>query len=125
MPGESVLSAADLTEFRVLAENLALTDSCDILRYVEVPDDEGGWTDTWATLALGVSCRVRPGGLSPRETVVRERVAEDRFYVVTMPALQDITARDQIVWQGKTLEVVGVGFRTDEVLRPVEARLIS
>lgn len=118
----SIPNAADLAQMRAESD-LALTDTCTIRRYTSVSDSEGGATDTWVDNATSVPCRVSPVGQAER--IIGQRLAAESQWIVRFTATRDITVRDRIVWDGRTLEVTGVADRTDETSTVVAAREVA
>jgi hypothetical protein len=102
---------------------LSLTDLCDIWEYTAISDLEGGQTDTWSETQSDIPCRVAPGGLSPREQIVAQKLRAERVYTVTLPAETAIDERDRIVWRGDTYEVKSVAKETTQFLQQVMVEL--
>jgi head-tail adaptor len=102
----SLLSATDLAAMKA-TQALALPSTCTIQRVTRVADTLGGYTETWATLASGVACRLSAVGAST-EVVVAERWAGRAMYQLTLPAGQDVTADDRVVISSVTYEVAGL-----------------
>lgn len=91
-----MISAAETADIRLDAADY-LPDSCLIERPgTPTSDNAGGWTSTYAPLASAVPCRLAPGGLRSGETVVADRIDATNDWTVTLPALQDVTAKDRI-----------------------------
>jgi head-tail adaptor len=102
----SLLSATDLAAMKA-TQALALPSTCTIERRSLVADTLGGYTETWATLASGVACRLSAMS-APSEVVVAERWAGRAMYQLTVPAGQDVTADDRVVVGSVTYEVAGL-----------------
>lgn len=114
----ALLTAEDVACVReALAESL--TDVCSISRPTDTADAFGGQARTWSTVAASVPCRIAPETRRPVEEGREGRFAVIGDYVVTLPAGQDVTERDRIVIGGVTYEVLGVRYRTNELLRRV------
>lgn len=90
-------------------------DTCTIQRATETVTS-GGVTQTWATLASGVSCRVSRIGQGATEGLGANgatlAVGQRR---IKLPAGQDVTVKDRIVTGGVTYEVVDVQSISNEV----------
>ena len=90
-------------------------DTCTIQRATESVTS-GGVTQTWATLASGVSCRLSRIGQGATEGLgangATTAVGQRR---IKLPAGQDVTVKDRIVAGGVTYEVVDVQSVSNEV----------
>ena len=90
-------------------------DTCVIQRAAESVTS-GGVTQTWATLASGVSCRVSRIGQGGTEGLgangATTAVGQRR---IKLPAGQDVTPQDRIVTGGVTYEVADVQSVSHEV----------
>lgn len=81
-------------------------DTCSTLRRTLVSDGGGGYTETWATVAANVACRV---DMNPRELsdemheLAREYQATP--IAVKVPRTQDVTLADRLGFDGRTYEV--------------------
>lgn len=104
-----MLTATDLAFMRGQQAD-ALPDTCTISRKTLASDGAGGHTETWATVASGVACRVAMDqsamGLTP-ESVLADRVVHEGRFVVTLPIGTDVTPKDRIVVGSRTFEVTG------------------
>lgn len=89
----------------------SLPDTCTISRASSAADALGGQTLTWSTIAT-VACRVSPtSGVSGREDTRAARDTAVAPWMVTLPALTDVTAADRIVFGARTFEVLDVAAR--------------
>ena len=90
-------------------------DTCTIQRATESVTS-GGVTQTWATLASGVSCRLSRIGQGATEGLgangATTAVGQRR---IKLPAGQDVTPKDRIVTGGVTYEVADVQSVSHEV----------
>ncbi len=90
-------------------------DTCTIQRATETATS-GGVTQSWATLASGVTCRVSRIGQGATEGLgangATQAVGQRR---IKLPAGQDVTVKDRIVSGGVTYEVVDVQSISNEV----------
>lgn len=112
------LTAGELTLARTDAASL-LTDSCAISRPTFTPNDSGGGSNNYTTVAT-VGCRIGP--LTSAEVLRGGANTETTDVAVTLPANTDVRAADRLVTGGRTYEVTGITDRTDELLRRVSAR---
>lgn len=103
----SYLSANDLVAMRA-AQTAALPSTCTTMRKSTVADGIGGQTETWATLASNVACRLMPISNSA-EQVVESRFAGMELWQLTLPYSTDITHNDRVVIGTVTYEVAGEG----------------
>ena len=112
------LTATELTTMRTEAEAL-MPDTCTVLRSTEVPDGQGGYTQTWVEHA-DYACNVAAG---PYMRFGAERVAGGQTTPVgilfaSLPHDADVVASDRIGWikageaTGATLEVTQSGTRS-------------
>ena len=90
-------------------------DTCVIQRATESVTS-GGVTQTFATLASGVTCRLSRIGQGATEGLgsngATRAIGQRR---IKLPAGQDVTAKDRIVTGGVTYEVVDVQSISNEV----------
>lgn len=99
-----MLSATDLQIMRAARAGL-LPDTCQIQRPARAGDGQGGWSDTWATVAT-VACAVAPDTEDPEPEAVADRLAAVVKWFVTLPALTDARAGDRVLTGGRTFTVV-------------------
>ncbi len=114
----SVLGAGELGSIR-REVNATLEDTCTIQRVTITRTADGAEVEAWTTLASAVPCRVAPSGYQTSEPVVGGQQVQQATYIVTLQADTDITARDRILWNGRTFNVVSVVPRTLELARRV------
>lgn len=102
------LSAADLAAMRDTLED-TLPDVCVIQRRSLTTDSQGGRTESWVAAGT-VDCRLSPlsAGQGANEATRGDRIAGDEDWVITMPALTDVTVRDRLVVGSVTYEPVGL-----------------
>lgn len=102
--------------------NEYLPDTCTIQRYTETVTGDGT-TQSWADLAAGVACRVSPLASGTAESLGADAslraVAQ---WTVWLPAGQDVTVRDRVIFGSRTFEVARVGARSYEVIRELICR---
>ncbi len=113
------ITAIELASMRDEAETL-MPDSCAVLRPTEVPDGQGGWTQTWATAGT-YACNLATG---PYMRFSAERVAAGQVTPVgivgiSLPHDADVNPDDRIVWTPAgevtarmTIEVTQFGSRS-------------
>jgi hypothetical protein len=108
----ALIGATTLADLRTRAEAM-LGDTCTITRPGSPTTDAvGGETTTFATVASGVACLLRPAGAGD-ERVVGGGTTAVATWVVRLPAGTDVRAADRIT------TTVGAETRTLEVLPPV------
>lgn len=103
----SVLSDAEVLEFRGLVESLAMPDSYAIVRDTATVDSGGGSTTTEHTVGVG-DCRVRAlsGGA---ERAVADRLGWSMAYAVDLPYDAMLTPADRLLVNGtRVMEVGGI-----------------
>jgi hypothetical protein len=103
----SVLTDAEVLEFRGLVEELAMPDSYAIVRDTPVDDNAGGRTTTEQTVGVG-DCRVRAltGGA---ERAVADRLGWSMAYAVDLPYDASLTPADRLLVNGtRTMEIGGI-----------------
>jgi hypothetical protein len=93
-----MITAAELTSMRDEAETL-MPDEAVVLRAVETPDGQGGWTSAWATDGT-YACNAAAG---PYMRFGAERVAAGQVTPVgiiflSLPHDADVNAGDRIAW---------------------------
>lgn len=119
-----MLSASEVASMRTTAER-ALPSTCTIQRKTSVSDGGGGTTETWASYAEDVACRVAPAGGGETGTA-GDRINDETTHIVTLPALADITEADRLVIDGQTYEATAVRKRgVWEITRRVEAKEVA
>jgi head-tail adaptor len=101
------LSSAEISAMRTAA-NAILPDTCTIQRVTRASDGMGGYTDTWATLASSVACRLDSESINLREESVQAAIFVVDDYTLYLKNDQDITARDRVVLNSITYEVTVV-----------------
>lgn len=102
-----------------------LPDSCTIQRYAETVTGDGT-SQSWATLASGVACRVSPLASGASEALGADQSLQAvAQWTIWLPAGQDVTVRDRIAYQGRTFEVARVGARSYEVTRECICREVT
>jgi SPP1 family predicted phage head-tail adaptor len=114
-----MLSAAELADMRTVQAQ-AMTGTCVISRKTLIADGMGGYTETWAAAGT-VSGRVWPASESGAESLIADRITESDAWVITVPYATDITAKDRVVADGRTFEVVSAIAHTWETARRVVA----
>ena len=87
--------AAIVADLRPVHDDLALPDTCTILRTVTVSDGRGGTTQTESTIAT-VRCSLDVSGMSGQEYVAGSVENVNLPYVVTLPYGTDVTEQDRI-----------------------------
>lgn len=112
------LSTAELTSMRTEAQTF-MPDSAVVLRSVETPDGQGGYTSVWGT-ANTYACNAASG---PYMRFGAERVAAGQLTPVgiiflSLPWDADVRASDRIAWTkageatATTMEVTQAGSRS-------------
>ena len=125
------LTAADLATMRADAEAF-MPDECSVLRSTEVPDGQGGFTQTWATVAT-YACNVAAG---PYMRFGAERVSAGAITPVgiifaSLPHDADVLAADRIGWvkegaeTGVNLEVTQDGTRSWAINRRLACKEVG
>lgn len=117
------LSASELADFRGVSDS-ALPDSCVIGTASWAENAIGGGTETF-TPSGTVACRLAPGGLSPAERAMGERLTVVGDYVITMPASTIVPHSSRITTLGRTFEVVDAKHRSDEIALRVAVREVT
>lgn len=116
----------------------ALPDRCAITRVTRTVDPTtGGYTESEATYASGIPCRVDKSGLSPRERAIADRFGSVQTVNIMLSALPtrwpggviDVRADDTLVISGDfagTYQAAEEGGPTsDELARTLVAVKIS
>lgn len=109
-----MLTPIEIEELRA-QQAQALPDLCSISRPTRVVDNTGGYSDTFATVASNVACRV--SRQTPREVQQAGKTVVLADWVVTLPYGTDARADDVITTGAQTLHIVGLlsgGWRTAE-----------
>lgn len=92
-------------------------DTCTIQRATETSTGDGT-SQSWATLASGVACRVSPLASGASEALGADASLQSvAQWTVWLPAGQDVTVRDRVVFGSRTFEIARVGARSYEVSR--------
>ena len=114
-----MLTAAELADMRTVQAQ-AQAGTAVISRKTLTADGMGGFTETWAAAGT-VTCRVWPASESGAESLIADRITESDAWVITVPYATDITAKDRVVADGRTFEVVTAIAHTWETARRVVA----
>lgn len=114
-----MLSAAELADMRTVQAE-AMAGTAVISRKTLTTDGMGGFTETWAASGT-VTCRVWPATESGAESLIADRITESDAWVITVPYATDVTAKDRVVADGRTFEVVSAIAHTWETARRVVA----
>ena len=114
-----MLTAAELADMRTVQAQ-AMAGTAVISRKTLASDGMGGFTETWAASGT-VTCRVWPATESGAESLIADRITESDAWVITVPYATDITAKDRVVADGRTFEVVSAIAHTWETARRVVA----
>lgn len=101
----SAIPAAELAS--ITSDLFSYADkSCEVRRYTRIDDDEGGSSETWATIAT-VPCLVIDA-ISPAEQVVASQVLGRVGKKILMPPDTDVVITDQLRVDGVTFRIIGV-----------------
>ena len=114
-----MLTAAELADMRSVQAQ-AMAGTAVVSRKTLTADGMGGFTETWSAAGT-VSCRVWPARESGAESLIADRITEADAWVITVPYATDVTAKDRIVADGRTFEVVSAIAHTWETARRVVA----
>lgn len=94
-----------------------LPDLCTIQRATDTASGDGT-SQSWATLASGVACRVSARGRSASEAVGgAQAIRAATEWTIWLPAATDVTVRDRIVVGSRTFEVQRVDAKSYETSR--------
>lgn len=100
-----MFTAAELAEMR--ATTLAsLPDTCTIQTKSIADDGQGGQTESYATSASGVACRVKADNIRVAEIIAQDGVRLQQTYTATFAHDRVLNKTDRIIWNAKTLEVI-------------------
>lgn len=121
-----MLTEAELARMRTTL-NDSLPGTCVIWRATAgTADGAGGYSGGSVTASGTVICRVQPITPHPAQTMEAGQLIVTNAWVVTVPALSDVTSRDRIASGGQTFEVLGVlGTRTYELSRRAICREVK
>lgn len=101
-----MLSASDLAYMRGL-QNQAMPGTVVIERYTLTSDGAGGYTETW-TAAGTVTGRIYPRRMQGEERITGGQVVSETDWFATLPVGTVIDARDRLLYDNRTWEVVRV-----------------
>lgn len=118
-----MLTAAEVAEMRTI-QAMALPGTAVISRRTLAADGMGGFTESWAAVGT-VTCRVGPASESGAERMIADRITETDAWVLTLPAETSVLAKDRIVAEGRTFEVVNAIAHSWETARRVVAIEVS
>lgn len=96
--------AAIVADLRPLHDDLALPDTCEIVRVTTVPDGRGGTTTTESTIDT-VRCALDVSGQSGNEYVAGSVENVNLPYTITLPYGTDVNEQDTIGVDGRTFAV--------------------
>ena len=113
-----------IASLRALSEQY-LPDTCSIQRGTETTSGDGT-SVTWSDLATGVACRVSPLASSASEALGADASLQAvAQWTVWVPAGQDVTVKDRVVFGSRTFEVARVGASSYEVIRELICREVT
>ena len=102
--------------------NQFLPDTCTISGGTETTSGDGT-SVTWSDLATGVACRVSPLASGAGEALGADASLQAvAQWTIWLPALQDVTVKDRIIFGSRTFEVARVGARSYETIRELICR---
>lgn len=103
------MATISASELACLRDGITNTwpETVTISRATRTSDNAGGYTTTWATVAT-VAGMLVADNTQPQEPVVGDRQNAVQRWMVRLPALTDVNARDRIVIGARTFEVDGV-----------------
>lgn len=105
--------------------NQFLPDTCSIQRYTETVTGDGT-SQSWSDLATGVACRVSPLAAGASENLGADASLQAvAQWTVWVPAGQDVTVRDRVLYGSRTFEVARVGARSYETSRELICREVT
>lgn len=104
-----MLSAAQLASMKATQVE-AMPGTCTISGKTEASDGAGGRTETWASVATAVACRLSPMNAmgADVEAVVMERFQGRSLWQLTVSSTQAITNLQRVTVDGTVYEVVQV-----------------
>lgn len=119
------LTAAEIADMRDTLED-TLPDTCVIQRRTLTSDGQGGKTEAWAAAGTAL-CRLSPRGQGlDGEDARADRITGEEDWIVTLPALTDVTSSDRLLILSNTYEPVGVrAVRSWELSRRVTCKRIT
>lgn len=126
------MTATELTATRAQAETL-MPDSCAVLRSSDVPDGQGGFTQTWATAGT-YACNAAAGPYMRfgAEKVVGGQVTPVGILFFSLPFGADVQEADRIAWTkagasppATELEVTQAGTRSWAINKRVAAKEVG
>lgn len=102
-----MLTAAELTAMRTVEESV-MSGTAIISRYALTADGMGGYSEAWTNVGT-VACDLWPiGQRGERERVTGAQMTQDVDWFITVPHDTEVTAKDRIVIDSRTFEVVFV-----------------
>lgn len=102
-----MLTAAELTAMRTVEESV-MSGTAIISRYALTADGMGGYSEAWTNVGT-VSCDLWPiNRRGDRERVVGAQMTQDANWFITVPYDTMVTAKDRIIIDSRTFEVVFV-----------------
>lgn len=99
------LSASELVGMREAIGQL-LPDVCSRLTVINTPDGFGGVTQTWATAATNIPCRLDVK--QEREITQAGAIQQFTGYMLSLPYDTTVNAADRILLNGVTYAVTGI-----------------
>lgn len=106
-----MIGSKELQRIRADAERL-LPDTCHILAAAYTQDGQGGYIETWGTVAANVRCRVDAYLHGGREQVNTDKLASYRQFVVTLPHNTQISSDNIIRTSSGDYAVISVDSGT-------------
>jgi hypothetical protein len=111
-----LLSTAQITSMKTTA-NLALPDSAVITRATLARAANGGFTESWGTVAT-VACRIDPPG-SVRLDQWSEKIQDRSPFILNLAAAGNIQSGDKATVGSEVYEVIGLMDGSWEITRRV------
>lgn len=107
----SLLSDAEMAACRSLAEE-AMPSTCTIQTRTET-NTKGSVALSYVNTYTNVKCRIMPANRTSGEYIGGIKITAEAEYILTVPYNQTLTAKDRIVYGGKTYEVMRVHAEHD------------
>jgi len=73
-----------------------------------VPDGDGGFTTTWATLLANVPAEIKPAGERDLERTIASTVQSTATHIVTIRYLAGVTTQTRVLFGAREFSVTGV-----------------
>ncbi len=100
-----VVPSNEIERMRSDLEQL-LPDTCSILGVTRLADGQGGFTESWGTVASNIACRL--DNINSREQLVADAIQPFSRWWLTLPYGTNISTANRIVIGSEQYSIIGM-----------------